>query len=490
MGSVQRLRELGEVINTARNCSGGVCVWDWSMVNNALNSAPAAACFEVMARIPSGGTGSGGGANPGPLSRTPYTRCEGMYPWLIYWNKGAGNFATAATVKYQPVPLESEGGDSNVSGPGVVSPHHMILDFDGDGDLDAVAHAKHIPGAGNNSSGWFVWLGDGLGGFSTKRYFFPTRVNGGALEANSMSRYAQVSGLSAIENTQGIIDMNGDGLPDHWLLVATPSVHANITFNYGDRMHTVSATPSLAGELDTTIKPGNEAAYTQTSFTGSTIFAGNTMSSYRTVDIDHDGRPDVVSNGVYWNMGGKFRTPAVTYPNTTSSNDGITRRAEAYVIGGSACETPSPPPGSQCSYDWKLLGDLIDVDGNGIAENYWIPPMNIWRLRRESFTGPPRTMTSISNGRGATTTIAYSQMHETGSTPTVTQSPTTFFTDSRCMAANPSVGCPKGPRMRMSIESRSKWIGEDRHDVGRHDLRFGCAPRTTLSGSSATSGVC
>ena len=50
------------------------------------------------------------------FDRRPYMRCEGLYPWFIYKNTGNGTFASSPVIKYQPVPLESDTGDSSIIG--------------------------------------------------------------------------------------------------------------------------------------------------------------------------------------------------------------------------------------------------------------------------------------------------------------------------------------------------------------------------------------
>jgi hypothetical protein len=110
-----------------------------------------------------------GARNPhGGAVQAPYTRCEGLYPWFIYKNTGNGTFASSPVIKYQPVPLESDFGDSSSLGPLIASQFHGVLDFDGDGVLDAIVRS---PTSGFQ---WLVWLGDGDGGFASRRYTFLT----------------------------------------------------------------------------------------------------------------------------------------------------------------------------------------------------------------------------------------------------------------------------------------------------------------------------
>ena len=175
----ERCKKLGRCMDGTRTCAGGLCVTNWTDVNQCLEDEETAGCFDIIAA-------PGGSGNPSaPVSRAPYMRCEGLYPWFIYKNQGNGAFASVPIVKYQPLPLESDAGDSAVSGPGVVAKHHAIIDFDGDGVLDALAHGKAV--LEGNPDAWYVWLGDGSGGFGPKRYTFPTRYQGSDGHANVLS---------------------------------------------------------------------------------------------------------------------------------------------------------------------------------------------------------------------------------------------------------------------------------------------------------------
>ena len=450
-------RDMGDALDHSQNCGGGACWWDWPQVNDALaQTGPSSSCFDMMS--PTTGGGGGGGAVP----VRPYSRCEGLYPWLIYWNRGDGNFASTATVKYQPVPLESDGGDSNVTGPSVVSADHTIMDIDGDGTLDAVVRGDDKPSS--NPNGWWVWLGDGTGGFHGRRYFFPTRPHGGQFNTNAFSKYGVLTTFD-VENTSGLVDANGDGSVDHWLAVRTypplpaqPTFHANITLNDGSGMRSGSSIdPSIAGEINTPtgLKFGHDAD-SEPVYAAGRVVSGKTSTLLRTMDVDFDGRADVIGVGATgWaalNHGGTL-DDAVTYPHTLSGDyDGVRRKTFAN-------DTGLPPN----QYDWQLISDFIDLDGNGIAENYYMAVtdeddpsglIGTSKRIRENFTGPPRTMTSIDNGRGAVTTVEYSSMHERPA-GTVTQAPDEFFTDEWCLKYSPT-GCPKASPRPMWVVKKTK----------------------------------
>ena len=223
---MQICKDLGSCLGEYQSCPANtVCPTNWTLVNSCLTSAPALACFSILARMPASF------AN-GPVQRTPYTRCEGLYPWFIYKNQGNGVFPTTPTVKYQPLPLESDLGDSAIGGPNIFAQSHAVTDFDGDGWLDGIAHGEET--TNGNPNAWYVWLGDGTGGMGPKRYIFPTRPHAG-----DNNRIAASDPVTSVGQRMGTLDLNGDGLPDHWLAEGSA---ANITFHDGS---------SFAGETGT-----------------------------------------------------------------------------------------------------------------------------------------------------------------------------------------------------------------------------------------------
>ena len=103
---------------------------DLAEIQVCIDSAPSIGCDDLI-NTPYG--------VPNSTEQGPYTRCEGLYPWFIFKNQGSGTFGNA-TIKYQPVPLESDMGDSSLGAvTGIHSQHHAVADFDGDGVLDAIA---------------------------------------------------------------------------------------------------------------------------------------------------------------------------------------------------------------------------------------------------------------------------------------------------------------------------------------------------------------
>ncbi len=103
-----------------RTCDELGCSIDWDRALECITNAPTTGCDSVMYK-PAGGPD---GVPSLGVKRSPYERCEGLYPWLIYKNLGKGAFDNKPTIKYQPVPLESSNGDSSFNGPTVTSEDH------------------------------------------------------------------------------------------------------------------------------------------------------------------------------------------------------------------------------------------------------------------------------------------------------------------------------------------------------------------------------
>lgn len=410
-GAVDRCADTGPIPN-AQNCDQtATCVTNWTNVANALANADHVSCGQVMAK-PGPGAGGGGGTP----QRTPYARCQGLYPWMIYKNTGNGTFASTPTIKYQPVPLESDSGDSSMGGPGIVATNHAVQDFDGDGTLDAVVHfdANYPNGSAN---AWQVWLGDRTGQIGPKRYYYSTRL----YPDNRISGIG-LPGTQISESSAGLADFNGDGLPDHWLSGAT-GAPVNVALGKGVEQDLTTGTK---GKVNTPIvgsvalKPGNDTSFDVNDPNPAVrpILGGTTTAKNRVVDVDGDGRPDVVrfdtpSPSVFWNIGGQFSTIGQPYPG---SFEGWLRTVVATHLG----------PGEEDKL-WELISDLVDLDGDGIAESTIFSA----GLSRGApmYTQPPRLMNKVTNGRGATTEVNYVSMHErdTSTTWIVEQNPGTVI---------------------------------------------------------------
>lgn len=395
---IQICKELGACLGEAAACPANtVCPTNWTDVNSCLNSSPAKACFSITARMPPA-------VINGPVQRAPYTRCEGLYPWFIYKNQGNGVFKTTPVVKYQPVPLESDGGDSGIGGPSIFAENHAVTDFDGDGWLDGIAHGEENINGDPNA--WYVWLGDGTGGMGPKRYFFPTRSH-----ANDSNRIAASDPATLTGQRMGTFDINGDGLPDHWLAVSNGA--ANITFHDGTSFEVWSTTgPDIQGEVTTPAGVKPSVAAVSVPYPIDPLGNGVSTATSRVFDVDNDGRPDIVkilspdSALVYYNLGGQFLSAGSAYPTGPGAVLGLMRKVKGR---DTTIDSPNDLPETRT---WQLNSDMMDLDGDGIAEPVSVEETTpLLRGLRPSV--PPRLLTQIDNGRGARSIITYATMHDT-----------------------------------------------------------------------------
>jgi hypothetical protein len=187
-------------------------------------------------------------------SSGPYTMCSGMYPWFVYKNHGNGNFGVQTAgaprpdqIMYQPVPLETTTGDSSLTS-SMVGKTQGMVDIDGDGYLDAVYRDQ------NDANVWLVFRNDHTGQFGpnwsagTVPFRFP-KAPGDMLNQNDVAPFAS----SPIVQTAGLVDLNGDGLPDQW---AGSGTTANVELNDGVRFRRL---PNGIGEVTSAVRPGADA---------------------------------------------------------------------------------------------------------------------------------------------------------------------------------------------------------------------------------------
>ncbi|HWU91506.1 MAG TPA: toxin TcdB middle/N-terminal domain-containing protein, partial [Kofleriaceae bacterium] len=453
---MDRCRQVDEsCLAGARTCSPGeLCTIDWAVVNACAASAPTRGCAGLIDDTGPIAIPPGGGTPNVGVSQAPYTRCEGLYPWFIYKNHGNGVFATTPIIKYQPIPLESDQGDSALSGPGLAATNHAVIDFDGDGVLDAIARPRGSLASAPPT--WSVWLGDRSGGFGARRYTFFTR--------NPPQNAIRGIGLSAAQwakSSNGLVDINGDGLLDHFRTSDDPLLgHANVAINdgtsfrlfgafylfgalapFGDPIGEIEtprgASPSL-GEFGTpystyAVKPGDDAVVTNAIVPSPpfppVITTGETAASNRVIDVDHDGRVDVVQLGgagaskpqVYFNVGGQFIAPGVDYPG--ASLDGLRRTTKMLD------DVPGQYPPT---LSWELTADLIDLDGDGLPESASFATGALVRVERPATAAPPRLLEAIHNGRGGHTHVTYASMHDSSA---VEQHPEQTWFDGRPKAS-------------------------------------------------------
>jgi RHS repeat-associated protein len=336
----------------------------------------------------------------------PYTMCTGMYPWFIYKNHGNGRFgrqtvgaALPDQINYQPVPLEPTSGESSLNSTMVVETQGTF-DIDGDGYVDAV----YDPQPNNTPPAWHVFPNDRKGQFVSSggtAFSFP-KATGDLLNQNN---FASFDGMPLIQ-TVGMIDLNGDGLIDHW---AGTGSTANVELNDGIQFRLNSFG---IGELISAVRPGTDAVGRYTPC-GLHCFVSDGMrsDSSRILDVDGDGRPDVVQIRsdlsqplpvTFFNQGGQFG----------SSPGGI---VSGFTVNHAIVASNNLPGGTPGDNRWEVRSDQIDLDGDGIDEgiDFGTQPiagtgMSVSRIATP--TQPPRLLVGIDNHRGASTAVTYASM--------------------------------------------------------------------------------
>jgi RHS repeat-associated protein len=354
----------------------------------------------------------------GNRPRVPYTKCN-RYPWWIYRNLGNGQLGPAQ-LKLSEIQLESDYGDSTVVG--APSGNRLSFDdFDGDGFPDAtmVIHAN-LGGKVNQPPFWKLMLGDGAGGllhrWGTHDYAFGTPH---ALDISSMTT---ASGSSALYQTDLTIDFNGDGLRDHlatyqgWtdtLWQQYGGGDMSVGFNDGTTFYANGASAS-----GITLPPANATQFTlsptavvcQAHDFGCWFDSlGSRLHLSRMLDIDADGRPDLVqsSAGAYvarFNIGGMLANTST--PVDTAVQNKLVADSYGYLVP----PTPWPP---RSFANWHVDSDFMDLNGDGISEAVSLNGSSLAVKSYDPAGHPPRLLYQISNGRGATTSAIYSSMSGT-----------------------------------------------------------------------------
>lgn len=345
---------------------------------------------------------------PGLDSPGPYTMCGHMYPWFVYKNHGNGVFGIASTsgpsplpdrIIYQPVPLETDTGDS----PLLSYPIGVLrgtVDIDGDGYPDAVIGSPIDDAAVN----WKVFRNDGTGALQPAvgavPYLFSSLYNGTITET---ALHSPVANTTDLISSIGLVDVNGDGLIDHW---NGESSLVNLDINNGVQ---------FLSQADQIARPGNDGEQIPSVVFSPSTAMDRRYDSRRLLDVDNDGRPDLV------------RIPPGGGDNiTTLFNQGgrysdITAGAVGY---GPALGHTTIANKVDSTFTWEIRSDMVDLDGDGILEGVdfgdAFPASQLMVVSSVAdaalvpnvtpLTKPPRLLVSIDNGRGAVTSVSYSSM--------------------------------------------------------------------------------
>lgn len=437
-------------MSAVRECPQDQPCWmKQGLVDLCINAAPRVPCGDMIPYMAGGGddnqtpSGSPQGCPSFDFVRAFKLPC-GLYPWTIYRNLGQGviDFDNPETI-LQPVPLESDSGDSSVSAGNFWGRQHAIFDFDGDGAADALIRARYyadpVPPPGVPPFWWWGYLGDGNGGFIKdpvtglhKPFFFQMPQ----IDDNSLTHSDLVgppTGLYDLDEVRQTFDWNGDGAPDYMRYSDASGPQLLVHFNDGLGMRAFGTSGDPDMTVTEPLRASTQARVDVADYSGSVdhpfVINSTRDSRIRLVDVDGDGRPDIYrlfngQNGaepqVLYNIGGDVAqasdadagmAPALAQPMSTSS--GV------------------DPNGNV----WQDLGDLVDLNGDGIPEalSYNVSPVY---ASYDPAGSPPRLLTHIDNGRGAQTTIAYAPL-----------------SDSNVVTNDPSDGSSASPRTEWVVKS-------------------------------------
>ncbi len=442
------------------DCSSvdGQCVADEGGVNACVDAAPRVPCG-VLAKQTGGSTPcldlcqgdrcaeicanqdriDPPGSPPQCGYKNAHRKCD-RYPWFIYENRG-GSLAATPQIKYQPIPLESDGGDSSFGGTSLGSTRHALQDIDGDGHLDAVIRGRYIETALDikfRNHVWLVFPGDGSGGFVRDANRMPhvwLVPDAAPVSLSCSSPVGEIcSELQALRDPplhenpydvrglSTVMDLNGDGAPDLlWKRSVFQSSHPSAPFVVWEAVADSDPIVLYKGNgrrFEYGGSPGDPLGQALSSqgvdhFSRSHIAPDAHLSNHfmthgvrhsraRFLDVDSDGRPDLLEsglNGTGWeqptlfiNIGGHLAT-AVTPPELGAW---LHQRTDARPTGMS----------DPREWGWEMTRDVIDLDGDGMPEAWDFVAGPISR-REDSDRQPLRLLSGIHNGRGAYASITY-----------------------------------------------------------------------------------
>lgn len=413
-------------------------------LSTCLSEAPIVTCDRLMKGMDQHGPTDADQNEIGPIwpdGHTPpsgncsekkeHLRCD-RFPWFVHENVG-GALEPQGEVKYQPIPLESDSGDSSIGGGGSYSSTaHALQDMDGDGYMDVVVRGKPLEGnAGYPPIWWLVFRGDGSGGFHVDDSGYPylwyvpenAHINGACpATAGSLCATPPASTTDGtVSGYSSLVDLNGDGAVDYawshgsnletdgfWNNGLSFSGHGPGSPPQGDYVGAGLLSRSWVHATER-VEPWDTPA--------NWLITGWRQSHSHLVDVDDDGRPDLIESpltnytttpwptSLRFNDGGTFLAPLDLnqLPNLQS---GLMQRTEATGYLGDS--------------HWSVKWELVDMDGDGLPEQ-WKFPLDEYQniaVRRDTDTQPLRLLKRIDNGRGGAVEVVYASTNDPGDTVT------------------------------------------------------------------------
>lgn len=321
-------------------------------------------------------------------------RVGSWYQWLIYRNEGGGRFSEVPMRWGMPLPLvaaatsartkvgRDQAGDTPYSGLSVSeggaawidADPFAVVDIDGDGLEDLVSSYKtpeELDGTVARSQVWEVMRGRPDGMFEGRSTGIPYVVHAPAgAHANGVMLHGgdpELGTLVIRESTaNGLEDLNGDGVPDFvWMTSDDYDIE-----DYQDWNVSTSAWLGNGTGVLTCIPESEDCAMSanapQSIASGAIAnlrgrdrrflvvapFAGLETSTAQFLDVDRDGRVDMVQHGtVRLNAGGWFLPPRPLDP----------------AFAHAADQLRLAPAGALRPYDYAL-SLLRDLDGDGTLD--------------------------------------------------------------------------------------------------------------------------
>lgn len=263
----------------------------------------------------------------------------------------------------------------------------MMIDMNGDGLLDRVMIKTQAP-----YNGYEVQFNTGSGFPNTNFFAFQQQIAGNTNYAN----WAGLSGSGGQTNIR-LMDINGDGLPDQVMLVAT----SNGLASPAQQTYFVVALGNGYGFEPPMIWPGVDPL---TNFPcGGGDFEGymdlGDDQSVALRDVNGDGLPDrvlaVPCGGVYTNF--------FVQINTGSGFGPVTNWGSIDTQG----QPGDPPAGAVTS----LASMLMDMNGDGLVDRVsavFVPTASSNYFVVELSKGPfPDLLTNVANGLGGTVAVTW-----------------------------------------------------------------------------------